>query len=255
MKIFIDAAVKAAIQAGDYAKRRKGKIRNIVYKGEIDIVTDVDKKCEEIIVGRLKKRFPSHKILSEEGYLKRPPAAYRWIIDPLDGTTNYAHGLPVYSVSVALEHKGDSIAGVIYCPETGELFRAERGRGAYLNNKKIHVSKGRKLKNALLATGFAYNIRNTGKDNLNYFNLLIKRAQAVRRFGSAALDLAYLACGRFDGFWELNLHPWDSAAGALIVREAGGTVTRFDGSPYSHYDKQILATNGKIHAEMRQVLS
>lgn len=254
MKKHIDVAVVSVVKAGDYAKKRKGKIRYISYKGEINLVTDVDKICEDIIVGTIKKYFPSHSILSEENYTKRTPAEYRWVIDPLDGTTNYAHGLPIYSVSVALERNDEIVLGIVYDPEREELFKAERDRGSYLNKKRIRVSKTQNLKKALLVTGFAYNIRRTTQDNMNYFTRFLKTSQAVRRLGSAALDISYVACGRFDGFWEMSLHPWDSAAGLLIVREAGGKVTRFDGSPYTHYDKEILATNSKIHTQMMRVL-
>ncbi len=253
-KKYIDVAVESAVKAGDYAKKRKGKIRSISYKGEINLVTDVDKICEDIIVGTIKKYFPSHSILSEEGYTKVTPAEYRWVIDPLDGTTNYAHGLPIYSVSVALERNDEIVLGIVYDPEREELFKAERARGSYLNKKRIRVSKTRNLKRALLVTGFAYNIRRTTQDNMNYFTRFLKTSRAVRRLGSAALDLSYVACGRLDGFWEMSLHPWDSAAGLLIVREAGGKVTKFDGSPYTHYDKEILATNSKIHTQMMRVL-
>ena len=182
------------------------------------------------------------------------PAEYRWVIDPLDGTTNYAHGLPIYSISIALERNDGVVLGVVYDPERGELFQAEKAKGSYLNKKRIRVSKAQNLKKALLVTGFAYDIRKTTQNNMNYFTKFLKKSRALRRLGSAALDLSYVACGRFDGFWEMNLHPWDSAAGSLIVREAGGNLTKFDGSPYSHYDKEILATNSKIHSQMMRVL-
>ncbi len=253
-KKYIDVAIESAIKAGDYARKRKGKIKNISYKGEINLVTDVDKTCEDIIVGTIKKYFPSHSILSEENYTLVMPAEYRWVIDPLDGTTNYAHGLPIYSISIALERNDGVVLGVVYDPERGELFQAEKAKGSYLNKKRIRVSKAQNLKKALLVTGFAYDIRKTTQNNMNYFTKFLKKSRALRRLGSAALDLSYVACGRFDGFWEMNLHPWDSAAGSLIVREAGGNLTKFDGSPYSHYDKEILATNSKIHSQMMRVL-
>jgi len=251
---FINIAIKAVVKAGDYAKKRKGKIKNIFYKGDINIVTDVDKKCENIIIDCINKYFPHHHILSEEGRQDRSDEGYRWIVDPLDGTTNYAHGLPVYSVSIALEKDSRIILGVVYDPETKELFKAEHGKGAYLNNKKIRVSKISNLDKALLATGFAYDIKDTTRDNVNYFTKFLKTSQAVRRLGSAALDLSYVACGRFDGFWEMNLYPWDSAAGMLIVKEAGGRITRFDKSTYTPFDKDILATNSKIHNKMAHIL-
>jgi len=252
---FIDLAIDAAVKAGNYAKKRKGSIKKISYKGDINLVTDVDKKCEELIVNLIKKYNPTHRILSEEGYRDRATAGYRWIIDPLDGTTNFAHGLPVYSVSIALEENGKIVVGVVYNPEAGELFTSEVNKGARLNNKKIHVSKINKLDKALLATGFAYDIKHTAKDNVLYFTKFLKIAQAVRRLSSAALDLCYVACGRFDGFWEMNLHPWDSAAAMLIVNEAGGRVTTFNNSTYTPFDKEILATNSKIHDEMVKILN
>ena len=179
---------------------------------------------------------------------------YKWIIDPLDGTTNFAHAFPFFCVSIALEDKGRTVLGVVYDPMRDEIFIAELGKGATLNGKKIRVSRIGSLSGSLLATGFSYGI--TGKDrNITHFRNLLVKAQAVRRAGSAALDLCYVACGRFDGFWELDLHPWDSAAASLIVTEAKGTVTKFDGKPYSHYDKNILATNGRIHSQMVKVLS
>lgn len=255
MKKYIDIAVELAVKAGDYAKKRKGKIKDISFKGDINLVTDIDRTCEHIIVESIKKHFPGHGILSEERYAKITPAEYKWVIDPLDGTTNYVHGLPIYSVSIALEAKGRVILGVVYNPETGDLFKAEIGKGSFMNRKRIRVSKTKTLKRALLVTGFSYNIKKTRQDNIDNFVKFLKTVQAVRRLGSAAMDLCYVACGYFDGFWEMNLHPWDSAAGMLIVREAGGSVTKFDGSQYSFYEKEILATNSKIHSQMIKVLA
>jgi len=252
---FVKVAVEAALKAGLYAKSRKGKVGKVSYKGAINLVTDVDKKCEDMIVRTVKRCFPSHSILSEENYTKITPAEYRWIIDPLDGTTNFFRGLPIYSVSVALEHKDEIIAGVVYDPERQELFTAETGKGAFLNKRRIHVSSVSTLKRAFLVTGFAYNIRTSMLDNMDNFAAFIKRTLAVRRLGSAALDLCYVACGRFDGFWEKDLHPWDAAAGTLIVKEAGGRVTKFGGSPFSSYDKELLSSNSKIHKHMIRVLN
>jgi len=251
---FIKIAVETAVKAGIYAKRRKGKIKKISYKGDINLVTDVDKSCEKMIVSSLRKHFRGHSILSEEDTRKPDETEFRWVVDPLDGTTNYSKGLPIYSVSIALERKGKTVLGVVYDPERDELFRAERGKGSFLNKKRIYVSKSKRLIESLLVTGFAYDIRTTKLDNMEYFRTFIKKSLAVRRLGSAAIDLCYVACGRFDGFWEMNLHPWDSAAGYLIVMEAGGSVTKFDGSCYSHYDRELLATNSIIHKEMLSVL-
>lgn len=254
-KKFIDTAIRLAVKSGDYARKRKGSIRNISYKGEINIVTDVDKKCERLIIDGIKKEFPYHSILSEEGYPQPTKGSHRWIIDPLDGTTNFAHGLAIYSVSIALEIDGRVMVGVVYNPETKELFHAEKAKGAFLNKKRIHVSKEKVLKKSLLVTGFAYDLGKAGADNLNFFSKFLRKSQAVRRLGSAALDLSFVACGRFEGFWEMNLHPWDSAAGMLLVEEAGGKVTKFDGSPYTPYDKEILATNSAVHSQMIKILS
>lgn len=251
---FIDTAITAALKAGSYAKKRKGRIRKISYKGEINLVTDVDKTCEDIIVSAIQKNFPCHGILSEEGYGSLSHAEYRWIIDPLDGTTNYSRALPIYCVSIALEFRGKIIAGVVYDPEREELFRAEAGRGAFLNKKRIFVSNTRSLKDGFFVTGFAYDVKTSKFDNIDYFRKFIKRSLAVRRLGAAALDLSYVACGRFDGFWEMNLHPWDSAAGMLIVQEAGGKVTKFDNAAYSCYDREILATNANIHKKMIDIM-
>jgi len=253
-KKFINVAIESALEAGSYARKRKGKIKRISFKGDINLVTDVDSTCEDIIVNRIQKNFPSHSILAEESHRKISPAEYRWIIDPLDGTTNYSRNLPIYSVSIALEHLGRPIVGVVYDPERDELFKAEIGKGAYLNKKRIRTSKTRLMKHAFLVTGFAYNIRLAKRDNMEYFKTFVKKALAVRRLGSAALDLSYVACGRFDGFWEMNLQPWDCAAGVLIVKEAGGRITKFDESPFSYYDNELVATNSRVHKQMIKIL-
>lgn len=246
-------AMEAALKSGKFIKNSLGKIKKISYKGRINIVTDVDKKAEEIIIKRIKAVFPTHSILSEERKPEIGSSVFKWIIDPLDGTTNFAHSFPIFSVSIALEQNGKPILGVVYDPTRDELFFAEYKKGAYLNNKKIKVSKIDKLKEGLLATGFAYGVKETANNNIKNFKNFLIRAQAIRRAGSASLDFCYIACGRFDGYWELDLNPWDCAAGALIVREAGGMVTRLDGSGYSHYDKEVLATNGLIHGQMVKV--
>ncbi len=250
MADFKKVAIDAALKAGAYVSKNTGKIKNVRYKGEINIVTNVDKKAEKIAVGAIRRVFPGHNFLCEEGKYAKKNSNFTWIIDPLDGTTNYLHGFPFFCVSVALADRGSVIAGAVYDPIRCELFHAERGRGAFLNKKKIHVSKAKNLKKSLLATGFAYNVKRARKNNVDNFVKFMKSAQAVRRAGAAALDLCYVACGRLDGFWELFLKPWDTAAGLLIIEEAGGKVTRFDGTRYSVSDKETLASNSKIHSQM-----
>ena len=254
-----EAAILSATEAGKYIHRQIGKIKEVRYKGEKNVVTNVDKKAESIIISSLRKCFPSYGFLAEESIPKRKNPnrirpEFNWIIDPLDGTTNFLHGFPVFCVSIALEHNDEIILGVVYDPSRNELFVAEKNKGAFLNGKRIKVSKVNNLKGALLATGFAYNVRWAKNNNINNFINVIKVSQAVRRAGSAALDLCYVACGRFDGFWELCLNPWDTAAGFIIVEEAGGKVTKLDGKKYSIYDTEILATNSRIHPQIRRII-
>lgn len=251
---FKKIAVEAALKSGLLIKRSVGKTGRISYKGIDNIVTDVDKRCEDIIIKKILSRFPGHSILSEESRPIDSQSIYKWIIDPIDGTTNFAHSFPFFCVSIALEKNGEVVMGVVYDPMRDELFYAQKGYGAYLNNRKIRVSKIKKLSGSFLATGFSYGKEGKVRNLTNFKNFLIQ-SLAVRRAGSAALDLCYVACGRFDGFWELGLHPWDSAAGMLIVTEAKGRVTKFDGLPFSPYEKEILATNSSIHNEMVKVLT
>ena len=246
--------MQAAVASGAFIKRSLGKVKSVTYKGRINIVTDVDKKAERIVISHIKKHFPGHSILSEESAPEKTDSRYRWVIDPIDGTTNFAHSFPFFCVSIGLEADNEVVLGVVYDPMREEIFSAERGRGAFLNGKRIRVSKVKKLKDGLIATGFTYEITRSHRNNIENFSRVLMAAQAIRRAGSAALDLCYVACGRFDGFWELDLHPWDSAAGSIIVREAEGCVTRFDGSPYRHFNKDILATNGYIHPRMVSLL-
>lgn len=257
MNKYLDIAVETAIRAGRYLKARFKSPKHIKYKGEIDLVTDSDIGAEEIIIKSLKKAYPKHRILAEEtmGQEQIPEKGYCWIIDPLDGTTNYAHGYPLFAVSIALEYNGEIILGVAYNPLLNELFTAELGKGALLNGKRIHVSSEKNISRALLATGFPYDIRRDSKTNLSYFSRFQLKAQNIRRDGSAVLNLCYTACGRFDGFWELKLKPWDTASGFLIVKEAGGKVTDFGGKGYSIYKKEILASNGLVHNEMLKILA
>jgi myo-inositol-1(or 4)-monophosphatase len=234
--------------------RRFGKRPRLAFKGEINLVTEADRRSEDLIVRTIRRKFPDHEILTEEE--KRPLGASncRWIIDPLDGTTNYTHGFPVFCVSIAFETEGKVVLGVVCNPVLEEIFVAERGRGSTLNRKRISVSREKMLTNSLLATGFPYDIRESTNNNLDHFNRFAVRARAIRRAGSAALDLAYTAMGRFDGFWELKLAPWDVAAGALLVQEAGGRVTDFRGGQFVPDGRETLASNGRIHAQMMRVL-
>jgi myo-inositol-1(or 4)-monophosphatase len=251
---YLEVAVEAAKLGGDVLKQYYQQSKGIKYKGEIDIVTDADKRSEKLIVELLSARFPRHSILAEEGTDMSQPSEFKWVIDPLDGTTNFAHDYPFFCVSVALEKNGEVIVGVVYHPIFEELFVTEKHGGAYLNGRRIGVSKVDRLRNALLSTGFPYDVLDDPGDALRHFESFIHTAQAVRRDGSAALDLCYLAMGRFDGFWELKLKPWDTAAGILMVTEAGGRVTDFGSETYSIYQDQILASNGLIHDQMRAVM-
>jgi myo-inositol-1(or 4)-monophosphatase len=222
----------------------------IEYKGEADLVTAADRASEALIRDRVAKQFPSHDVLGEEQGLKDRGSEYRWYVDPLDGTTNFAHGYPVFCVSMAIEHRSDGagtrIAAVVYDPTRDELFSAEKGTGSQLNGKTIRVSKISQLKECLLATGFPSHKRHKNP-NIHFYHQITLRTHGVRRPGSAALDLCNVACGRFDGFWEFNLNPWDTAAGVLIIEEAGGRVSRFDGSPFRLDSSETLASNGLVH--------
>jgi len=249
-----NVAIDAAKKAGSLLRDNFGRIILVEYKGEIDIVTEMDRQSEDIIIKTIQGSFHDHGILTEESKEQYSQSGFRWIIDPLDGTTNYAHSLPVFCVSIAFEDHGEVTVGVVYDPMLDELFEAEKGKGAFLNGRPIKVSKANDFSKSLLSTGFPYDIRRSKNNNLNHFSNFAVKAQAIRRMGSAAIDLAYLACGRFDGFWELKLHVWDVAAAALIIQEAGGNITDFNGGEYSMYKDNILASNGLIHEEMIQVL-
>ncbi len=254
--MILPLAIETAKQAGIFLKANIGNITTIEQKSsEINLVTDIDKRSEAMIIGAIKKQFPTHDIVAEESGRSAGTSDYRWIVDPLDGTTNYMHGLPMFCVSIGIEHKGEIIAGVIYDPMHDELFTAEKGSGAFLNGKKIRVSAEDRLIRSLLITGFPYDVKNNPFNAIEHFNNFVIEAQAIRRLGSAAIDLAYVACGRAEGFWEVQLHPWDIAAGVIIIREAGGTVTNFEGKPMNAYTPNIVASNGKIHDEILRVLS
>jgi myo-inositol-1(or 4)-monophosphatase len=251
----LNFAIRVARDAGALLRDRLGTRIDIGHKGSINLVTDVDLASEKLIREAISTYYPRHEILAEEGGLTESASEYRWIVDPLDGTTNYAHGYPVFCVSIGLEHKGEMIIGVVYDPMRDEMFTAERGAGAALNNRPVRVSKTEDLMQSILSTGFPYDIKTSTLTNLNHWANFAMNAQALRRDGAAALDLCYVACGRFDGFWELNLSPWDTAAGALIVAEAGGRITDFAGGPFSNYKPEIVASNGLIHERMIEVLT
>jgi myo-inositol-1(or 4)-monophosphatase len=240
--------------AGDILRRNYGRQQTIHFKGEINLVTEVDHESEAYILGRIKETFPDHGVLSEESPELPSPSPYRWIVDPVDGTTNYAHGYPCFCVSVGVEREGTVVAGAVFDPLLEESFTAAAGSGAWRNGERISVSKISDLRKSLLATGFAYDVKESSDNNFDYFRAFVLTGQAIRRDGSAALDLCYLACGRFDGFWELKLKPWDTAAGLLILHEAGGVSSRLDGGPYDIHQPDLLASNGLIHQRMVEVL-
>lgn len=245
------AAKAAGVLLRDYA--RSGF--RIAYKNPINLVTDADHAAEQSVIEHIRKQFPDHGLLAEErGAVPQPSSSYRWIIDPLDGTTNFAHGFPFYCVSVGVECDGVPIVGAVYDPSRDELFTACVGKGACVNGTPIAVSATETLDRALLVTGFAYDIRETPDNNLDHFSRFALSAQGMRRTGSAALDLCYVAAGRFDGFWEVKLNPWDMAAGVVIVREAGGTVTDFGGKVHSIHQPQLVASNGRVHEAMLTIL-
>lgn len=250
----ISFSSEIAREAGAILKAGFTRVRHVKMKGKIDPVTEYDLRSEKFIKTAILKAFPDHEILAEESGLADAQSPYRWVIDPLDGTVNYAHEIPVYCVSIGLEYNGHCSLGVVYDPERDELFAAGRSLGAKLNGKKVAVSRESKLDGALLATGFAYDIRTARRNNLGLFARMVKNAQAVRRLGSAALDMCWTACGRFDGFWELGLHPWDTAAAIVVLEEAGGKATRLSGEAYTIYRPDILASNGRLHRQMQKVL-
>ena len=249
-----DFAQNLARQAGRLLAEKLIKNNQIYYKGTIDLVTEADKMSEELILAEITRRYPEHGILSEESAAKNERATVRWIIDPLDGTTNYAHGFPFFCVSIALEEDGVVVMGVIYDPIRDELFTAGKQSGTYCNGRKLLVSSVNDLSRSLLATGFPYDIRVSKDNNLNFFSAMAVKAQAIRRAGAAALDLAYLAAGRLDGFWELKLKPWDTAAGCLLVTEAGGVISDMTNGKWNLYSPGLVASNGLIHDQMMDVI-
>jgi len=250
----MEVALRAARDAGRVLTKGLDRRMKIDFKGAVDLVTEWDTLSQKMIFERLTSAFPGHGILAEEGLSHALDSEYRWVVDPLDGTTNFAHRLPFFCVSLALEHRGEILLGVVLDPVRDEMFTASAGQGAFLNGRKISVSRIPSLTRSLVATGFPYDVRESRVNNIRHFTDFCTRAQAVRRLGSAAIELCYVGCGRLDGFWELKLKPWDAAAGSLVVREAGGRVTDFSARPFSPYHPEVLATNGLIHEDMLRVL-
>jgi myo-inositol-1(or 4)-monophosphatase len=252
---FLATAAEAALRAGALQKAAYGHEQQIQLKGEIDIVTEVDKACEQAIVALIRERFPGHDIVTEETALARTGSRHLWFVDPLDGTTNFAHGYPFFCASVALTVDGEVVAGAVYDCIKQELFTAERGVGAFVNGSRLRVAAAADLNDSLLITGFPYNLRQDPAGALRLFNAFIPHARAIRRDGAAALDMSYVAAARANGFFEERLNPWDMMAGTLLVQEAGGVVTRFDGSPVGLRADQVVAANPELHRRMLEVLS
>ncbi len=255
LKLLSDAAKSISKKAGVFVNDHwKPSMRNFSYKQGREIITEVDLKAQELIVKEILDLFPSHGILAEEGGMdSEGESGYRWVIDPIDGTTNFAHSYPCFCVSIGVEYLGEVVVGAVYDPTRQEMFSASKGNGAFLNSEPITVSDTGLLSESLLCTGFPYDILSTQENNIKEFNKMILCSHGIRRDGSAALDLCYVACGRFDGFWEIKLKPWDVAAGIIIMSEAGGKLTNYNGEEYK-YHQPVLATNGKIHEEMMKNL-
>jgi len=248
---FLEVAVDAARRAGALLLERFGSLRQIRYKGSpSNIVTEMDRQAEALVIDCIRGRFPHHAILAEEGGARSGSTSHRWIVDPLDGTTNYAHGMPFFAVSIALEIEGAVVLGVVFDPNRDECFTAQRGHGAYLNGARMRVSETPTLGESLLSTGYPYDIRKVRDNNLAEHAVFMVRCRSVREMGSAAINLALVAAGRLDAFWELKLGPWDVAAGCLMVEEAGGRVTTSEGGPVDLGAPAVVASNGRIHDEM-----
>jgi myo-inositol-1(or 4)-monophosphatase len=248
--------IQISKEAGELIKNAFGKTHSIEFKtNELNLVTETDKASEKLITDFIKKKYPSHGILAEEGSEANKSAEYLWVIDPLDGTTNFAHGLPIFSVSIGLQKNGEIIAGVVYDINRNIIYSAEKGSGSFANERRINVNKNQNLGHGILVTGFPYNIKENPDKAMERFNKMLTTARAIRRLGSAAIDFCYVANGVFDGFWEVFLHPWDICAGKLIVEEAGGLVTDFDGKKIDIYSKRILATNALVHQKMIEFLN
>jgi myo-inositol-1(or 4)-monophosphatase len=251
---YLAAATDAVLAAGAIQGARFGQAIEVRHKGVIDLVTEVDRACEDVVLATLRDRFPDHDIVTEETVLARTGSRFLWFVDPMDGTTNFAHGYPFFCSSVGLAVDGEVVAGAIFDTVKQELFTAERGAGAHLNGRRLQVSSADALLQSLLVTGFPYDLRERLVPTLRLFNRFMGEARAIRRDGAAALDLGYLAAGRIDAFWEERLQPWDVMAGSLLVQEAGGRVSRFDGSPIGLRADEVLASNGPLHGPMLEVL-
>lgn len=252
----IEDIIEISKKAGEIIREGFGSNYNIEYKtNESNLVTDIDKASEEFIVNSIKSKYPEHGILAEEGGTMDENAEYRWVIDPLDGTTNFAHGLPIFSVSIGVQKNGETIAGVVYDVMRDVVYSAEKGKGAFANGRKIRVNKNDNLAHSLLVTGFPYNINENPDNALSKFTAFVTAARGVRRLGSAAIDFCYVAQGVFDGFWEVHLNPWDVCAGILIVEEAGGKVTDFEGKEAGVFSKRFLSSNSLIHKQMIEILA
>jgi myo-inositol-1(or 4)-monophosphatase len=254
MNSYVEVSMEIAREAGALLATYFDRNIAYEYKAAHDLITAADRASETLVVERLRSYFPTHAIVGEETGAYGGASEYRWYVDPLDGTTNFAHGFPVFNVTLALERAGELIAGVIYDPTRQEMFAAERGAGAWLNHRRIRVSRVEKIEESLLATGFP-NWRRHRDINVHFFHQAAMLSHGVRRAGAAALDLAYVACGRLDGYWEFGLNPWDVAAGVLLTREAGGAVTTMRGAPFDLRSPHILATNGRIHGEMETLFN
>ncbi len=253
--LMIDKIIQIAKEAGNIIREGFGQNFIIEFKtNELNLVTEIDKASEKLITDFIRKNFPSHSILAEESGNINDGSEYVWVIDPLDGTTNFAHGLPIFSVSIGVQKNNHTIAGVVYDVMRDIVYAAEKNSDAYENDKKIFVSKELNLGRSLLVTGFPYNIRENPENALEKFTAFTVRARGIRRLGSAAIDFCYTAKGVFEGFWEVHLHPWDICAGKLILEEAGGLITDFEGNPVDIFSKKILASNGLIHQQMIDVL-
>jgi myo-inositol-1(or 4)-monophosphatase len=251
----IEDIIQISKEAGELIRNAFGKSHSIEFKtNELNLVTETDKASEKLITDFIKKKYPSHGILAEEGSDVNKSAEYLWVIDPLDGTTNFTHGLPIFAVSIGVQKNVETIAGVVYDVMRDVIFSSEKGNGSFENGKRINVNKNDNLGHGMLVTGFPYDIRENPDKAFERFIAFLKHARGIRRLGSAAIDFCYVANGVFDGFWEVSLHPWDLCAGKLIVEEAGGLVTDFDGNPINIYSKQILATNAFVHKKMIDVM-
>lgn len=252
----INKVIQISKEAGEIVREGFGTNFSVEYKTNLsDFVTAIDKKSEATIINFIKKEFPNHAVLAEESGEHKTSSEYLWVIDPLDGTSNFAHGLPIFSVSIGVQKNGETICGVVYDVMRDEIYSSEKGSGSFRNGQRLQVSSNDNLRKSMLVTGFPYDIADNPDYAIERFAAFLKTSSAVRRLGSAAIDMCYVAAGVFDGFWEVYLNPWDMAAGKLLVEEAGGIVTNFNGTLMNIFNKQILASNGKVHSQMLMVLN